>query len=120
MNHARSQSKASSHHSLDLSEKLFRIDSLAREHLSTKPCQCPLVWLQTIVSLGPLLCGAYSCWPFDCCLKHAEAFTMDLVTGSSGPNEWVDNSTVRTLHIYIYSTVEMLRVGRLHYGKVLR
>ena len=62
MNHVRSQSKASSHHFLDLSEKLFRIVSYGREHPSTKPCQCPLVWLQIIVSLGPLLCGVYSCW----------------------------------------------------------
>ena len=69
---------------------------------------------------GPLLCGVYSCWPFDCCLKHAETFTMDMVTGSSGPNEWVNDSTVRTLHIFIYSAAEMLRVGRLHYSKVLR
>ena len=43
--------------------------------------------------------------------------TMDMVTGSSGPNEWVNDSTVRTLHIYIYSTAEMLRVGRLHYSR---
>ena len=26
--------------------------------------------------------------------------TMDMVTGSSGPNEWVNDSTVRTLHIF--------------------
>ena len=136
--------------------KLFRIVFYAREHLSTRPCQCPLVWLQTIVSLGPLLCGMYSCWSLalwsvqllvpcfvectaadplfcgvyscwslalwsvqllvlDCCLRHAETFTMDMVTGSSGPNEWVDNNTARTL--YIYSAVEMLRVGRLHYSR---
>ena len=46
--------------------------------------------------------------------------TMDMVTGSSGPNEWVNDSTVRTLHIFIYSAAEILRVGRLHYSKVLR